>query len=68
MAMAKFNPRLLPLIAALSTPPLSVFIVLIALGEIGLGQALLGTLATILLTGLLLRPYGTDLADVAISC
>jgi two-component system phosphate regulon sensor histidine kinase PhoR len=61
----KFNPRLLPVVAALSTPPLSVFIVLVASGNINLGPALLGTAVTILLTGLLLRPYGTDLAEVA---
>jgi two-component system phosphate regulon sensor histidine kinase PhoR len=65
MIAAKFNPRLLPVLAALSAPPLCVFIVLVASGEIALGPALLGTAATVLLTGLLLRPYGTDLADVA---
>jgi two-component system phosphate regulon sensor histidine kinase PhoR len=65
MALPKFNPRLLPLIAALSTPPLGVFVALVASGNINLGPALLGIAATVLLTGLLLYPYGTDLADIA---
>ncbi|MDR3440398.1 ATP-binding protein [Telmatospirillum sp.] len=64
MSKLKFNPRLLPVIAALSTPPLSVFIVLVASGHIDLGPALLGTAATVVLTGLLLYPYGADLAEV----
>ena len=65
MTSAKFNPRLLPVVAALSTPPLLVFIVLVATGNIGLGAAALGLLSIILLNGLLLHPYGIDLANVA---
>ncbi len=65
MTSPKFNRRLLPLVAALSTPPLCVFIMLVAFGAVDFGPAALGTAATVLLTGLLLLPYGTDLADVA---
>ncbi|PKU23302.1 ATP-binding protein [Telmatospirillum siberiense] len=65
MATSKFNPRLMPLVAALSTPPLCVFIVLVASGAIDFGSAALGALAIVLLTGLLLRPYGNDLANIA---
>lgn len=65
MAMSKFNPRLLPLVAALSMPPLCVFIVLVAGGEIAFGPAALGAIAIVLLTGVLLRPFGNDLANIA---
>jgi two-component system phosphate regulon sensor histidine kinase PhoR len=65
MTTPKFNRRLLPLVAALSTPPLSVFMALVAFGDINFGTALLGTAVTVLLTGLLLHSYGTDLANVA---
>jgi len=65
MTSAKFNPRLLPVVAALSTPPLLVFIVLVATGNIELGAAALSFLSIVLLTGLLLHPYGIDLANIA---
>lgn len=65
MASAILTRRLVPVIAALSTPALSVFVVLVAAGDIKLWPAFLGALATVLLTGLLLRPYGSDMADVA---
>jgi two-component system phosphate regulon sensor histidine kinase PhoR len=65
MAPAKFNPRLFPVVAMLSMAPLLTFFVLVATNSIEFGPAALGTAAIVLLTALLLYPYGVDLAKIA---
>jgi two-component system phosphate regulon sensor histidine kinase PhoR len=65
MASTRFNPRLIPVIATLSTPVISVFVVLVAAGLIQPLPAFGGGVAIILFIALLLRPYGGDLADIA---
>jgi two-component system phosphate regulon sensor histidine kinase PhoR len=57
--------RLLPALAALSTPAVSVFVVLAAAGEIKPLSAIVGAIVTVSLTAVLLRPYGADLAELA---
>ncbi len=65
MTSGQITRRLLPTVAALSTPTVAVFVVLLAAGEVAFWPAVIGTAATALLTALLLRPYVADLAQVA---
>ncbi len=65
LAPPRFNRRLIPAIAALSTPTVGVFTLLATTEQIAVLPAVIGALAVLFLTILLLRPYGSDLDETA---
>jgi two-component system phosphate regulon sensor histidine kinase PhoR len=63
--MASPHKRLLSTAAVLSAPAVVVLAILGVTGELGLWPFLIGAAVTLLLTGLLVRPYTADMADLA---